>query len=123
MGDTTKRFDISDGKVTPTGTDAPMSRSGTSLHNQGIWINNDDEYDYMVTLSSNAWRLKPGQTGDCSTASLSFTIPSGGNVSCVYQLKTDAPLGSNPYTCSRIGAVRKEMPGGDPTDPDVIINS
>ena len=119
MPDSTEAFKINNCRVTPRGQSAQMSRSGTNQPNQGIWINNDNQYSYTVTLSPDAWQLKPGQPG-CPD-SLSFTIAKG-DVSCIYLLKSDAPLGPNSYTVARNGTDCKELTG-DPTDPDVIINS
>jgi hypothetical protein len=100
-----------------------MSKSGSNNQpNQGQWKNNDNQYDYTVSLPSNAWQLAANQPS-CNS-SLSFTVTKG-QTSCVYQLLTGATNGASSYTVTKSdGTVCKEpAPGNDPQDPDVIINS
>ncbi len=122
MANSTQAFNINQCHVTPRGASAQLSRSGTKYPNQGVWLNNDDKYDYTVDLPSAAWELAPYQSGACASAMLTFTIAKG-QVSCIYRLKPDAPLGDSHYKVTRSdGTVCREL-HADPTDPDVIINS
>ena len=116
-------FHINNCKVTPNGINAQMSITGSnSQSNQGTWKNNDNQYDYIVTLPEDAWELAPDQTGVCATADLEFTVTKG-NTSCVYQLIGDAPLGASPYQVTRSDGEDCLDISGEPQDPEVIINS
>jgi hypothetical protein len=124
MPNSTQTFSINACIVTPDGNAAQMSRSDSNDQpNQGKWTNDDSQYDYTITLPDDAWALAEDQP-DCS-ASLTFTVTPG-NTSCIYQLLPDAPTGLTSYTLQRSdGTTCKEpgVDGGDPQDPDVIINT
>ena len=84
MPDSTQTFNINNCNVTPNGNSAQMSKTGSNGQpNQGNWKNNDNQYDYTITLPSTAWQLASGQTGACATATLTFTVTKG-NTSRVF---------------------------------------
>lgn len=125
MPDSKQTFNINNCNVTPNGQSAQMSKSGSyGQPNQGEWKNNDTQFDYTITLPSNAWQLAPNQTGNCANATLTFTVTKG-NTSCTYELLSNAPNGASPYTMTKSDGTQCKEPAlqGDPTDPEVIINS
>ena len=124
MPTSSQKFDINNCNITPNGNSAQMSITGANNQpNQGYWKNNDTQYDYTVTLPSNAWQLAPNQPS-CSS-SLTFTVTKGGGTSCTYQLKSNAPTGASSYTVTKSDGTtcKQEALDADPENPDVIINS
>jgi hypothetical protein len=123
MPNSTQTFNINNCNVTPNGNSAQMSIGGNnSQPNQGNWKNNDNQYDYTITLPSNAWQLAPNQSS-CGS-SLTFTVTKG-STSCTYQLLSTAPLGASSYTVTKSDGTQclQSSLAGDPQNPDVIINS
>jgi hypothetical protein len=122
MPNSKQTFNINNCNVTPNGTSAQMSRTGSNNQpNQGEWKNNDNQYDYTITLPSGAWAVATGQPSTCL---LTFTVTKG-NTSCTYELLTNAPIGASSYTLQRSDGTTCQEPGVDtvPQDPDVIINT
>jgi hypothetical protein len=123
MPNSSQTFNINNCNVTPNGTSAQMSRSGSNNQpNQGAWKNNDNQYDYTITLSSSVWQLAANQP-NCAS-SLTFTVTKG-NTSCTYQLLTTASTGTSSYTLTRSDGTtcKEDALQADPQDPDVIINT
>jgi hypothetical protein len=123
MPNSKQTFHINNCNVTPNGNSAHMSRSGINNQpNQGAWKNNDNQYDYTITLPSAAWQVVANQP-NCSS-SLTFTVTKG-NTSCTYELLTTAPIGASAYTLKRSdGTICKELGvAHTPQDPDVIIDA
>jgi hypothetical protein len=115
MPNSVQTFHINNCDVTPNHKD--MSYTGSDNQpNQGQWRNDDNQYDYTITLPPDVWLLPPGPP--------SFTVTKG-ETSRVYQVLDNAPTGPSSYHVVRSdGTICKEKgTPKDPQDPDVIIHS